>query len=105
MLYEVITPADVKVVLVGERTWYYLLQEYDPEFPELFKIAADFEDQLQRDETNQLGLARWLATTIRREGLRHLDSTGMARLLEESARHAGDSERLSSDIRSSYNFV
>ena len=92
-------PADLKVVLVGERIYYYLLEQYDPEFPELFKVAADFEDRLLRDEGNQLGLARWLATTIREEKLKHLDAAGMARLLEDSARHAGDSERLSTDIR------
>jgi lon-related putative ATP-dependent protease len=93
-------PAEVKVVLVGERIYYYLLQHYDPEFSELFKVAADFEDQLERDTDNQNGLARWLAATIRREGLRHMSREGMARMLEESARHAGDSERLSTDIRS-----
>jgi len=92
-------PAEVKVVLVGERIYYYLLQHYDPEFDELFKVAADFEDQLTRDPENQNGLARWLAATIRRDGLKHMSREGMARLLEESARHAGDSERLSTDIR------
>jgi len=92
-------PADLKVIMVGERIYYYLLEHYDPEFSELFKVAADFEDQLARDADNQLGVIRWLATTIRREGLRHLDSAGAARLLEESARQAGDSERLSTDIR------
>jgi len=92
-------PADLKVIMVGERIYYYLLEQYDPEFSELFKVAADFEDQLTRDTDNQLGVIRWLATTIRREGLRHLDSAGAARLLEESARQAGDSERLSTDIR------
>ncbi|MGK2926831.1 MAG: Lon protease family protein [Lysobacterales bacterium] len=92
-------PAELKVILVGERIYYYLLQEHDPEFAELFKVAADFEDRLTRDEANLEGLSRWLATTIRREGLKHLSSAGMARLMEESARHAGDSERLSTDIR------
>jgi lon-related putative ATP-dependent protease len=98
-------PAELKVVLVGERIWYYLLEQYDPEFPELFKVAADFEDQLRRDGDNQLGLARWLATTIRREKLRHLSAAGMARLLEDSARQAGDSERLSTDIRRATDLV
>jgi lon-related putative ATP-dependent protease len=98
-------PVDLKVVLVGERIYYYLLEQYDPEFPELFKVAADFEDQLNRDDRNQLGMARWLATTIRREGLREMSSDGMARLLEECARHAGDSERLSTDIRRATDLV
>jgi len=98
-------PADLKVVMVGERIYYYLLERYDPEFSELFKVAADFEDQLTRDADNQLGLARWLATTIRREGLRHMSSEGVARLLEQSARQASDSERLSTDIRRASDLV
>jgi len=38
----------VKVVLFGERMLYYLLKEYDAEFDELFKVAADFESQIER---------------------------------------------------------
>ncbi|MEN8175418.1 MAG: ATP-binding protein, partial [Pseudomonadota bacterium] len=39
-------PLDVKVVLVGERLIYYLLKWYDPEFSELFRVAADFDDRM-----------------------------------------------------------
>ena len=92
-------PAELKVILIGERIYYYLLEQYDPEFPELFKVAADFEDRLVRDEGNVEGMARWLATTIRKENLRHLSSEGVARLMDDSARRAGDSQRLSTDIR------
>ena len=33
-------PLRIKVVLLGERLLYYLLCQYDPEFLELFKVAA-----------------------------------------------------------------
>lgn len=92
-------PLDLKVVLIGERIHYYLLDRYDPEFSELFKIAADFEDQIECNDENVEHRARLLATVVRQENLKHLDRTGVARLMEESARHAGDSERLSADIR------
>jgi lon-related putative ATP-dependent protease len=91
-------PLDVKVVLVGERIWYYLLEQYDPEFAQLFKVAADFEDYIPRNAENIERQSRWLATTIREENLRHVSAEGLARLVEESARHAGDADRLSSDI-------
>ena len=91
-------PLDLKVILVGERIYYYLLQRYDPEFSELFKVPADFEDQMDRSDENVENMARWLASIIRKEKLRQLDRDGLARLMEESARHLGDSERLSSDI-------
>jgi lon-related putative ATP-dependent protease len=98
-------PADLKVILVGERIYYYVLEQYESEFSELFKVAADFEDQLLRNEANLAGMSRWLATTIRRENLKHMNSSGMARLLEECARDAGDSERLSTDIRRTSNLL
>lgn len=91
-------PLDIKVILVGERRYYYLLEEYDPEFSELFKVPADFEDEMIRSRANVELIARWLGTNIRRESLKHLDRSGVARLMEESARRAGDAERLSADI-------
>jgi len=91
-------PLDVKVVLVGERIWYYLLEQYDPEFAQLFKVAADFEDHIPRTASNIERQSRWLATTIRDENLKHVAADGLARLVEASARHAGDAERLTSDI-------
>jgi len=98
-------PLDLKVILIGERIYYYLLERYDPEFSELFKIPADFEDQMTRSDENVESMARWLATTIRKDKLRHLSRDGVARLMEESARQLGDSERLSSDIQRSTDLV
>jgi lon-related putative ATP-dependent protease len=98
-------PLNLKVILIGERTHYYLLDRYDPEFSELFKIAADFEDQIERSDENVGHLARLLATVVRQENLTHLERGGVARLMEESARHTGDSERLSADIRQATDLV
>jgi lon-related putative ATP-dependent protease len=94
-------PLELKVILIGERSHYYLLDLYDPEFSELFKVAADFEDRIDRNAQNVEYRARMLATVVRQENLKHLDRSGVARLVEESARHAGDNEWLSADIRQS----
>ncbi|MEK6248436.1 MAG: AAA family ATPase, partial [Planctomycetales bacterium] len=55
-------PLNLKVILIGERNHYYLLDHYDPEFSELFKIAADFEDQIGRSDENieHRARLRWL---------------------------------------------
>jgi lon-related putative ATP-dependent protease len=98
-------PLDLKVILIGERIYYYLLERYDPEFSELFKVAADFEDQMMPTPENMENLSRWLATTIRKDKLRHLSREGVACLMEESARRLGDSERLSTDIERSIDLV
>lgn len=90
---------NVKVVLIGERLFYYLLQTYDPEFLEHFKVAADFEDEMERSGDNMQLLARLLASVARREKFKPLDKGGIARLIEESARHAGDARMLSTRMR------
>jgi lon-related putative ATP-dependent protease len=92
-------PLNVKVILIGDRLLYYLLQFYDPEFLELFKVAADFEEQMDRNSENVSYLAQLLGTLAKKQNLMPLNRTGMARLLEESARHAGDAEKLSTQIR------
>jgi len=54
------------VVLFGDRLFYYLLQEYDPEFEEMFKVAADFEDRIERSADTHLLYARLISTLTRR---------------------------------------
>jgi len=87
-------PLDVKVVLLGERQLYYALAAADKDFSELFKVAADFDEQLDRTPENEQLYARLLGSFTRRESLRALDSGAVARAVEHSSRRAGDSERL-----------
>ena len=89
---------DLKVVLLGDRTLYYLLMAYDSEFAELFKVAADFEDHISRDGDNNQLYARLIATLVRREELQPLDRTAVARVIEHSSRLAEDAERLSTHM-------
>ncbi|MFZ2161323.1 MAG: ATP-binding protein [Sideroxyarcus sp.] len=93
-------PLNTKVILFGDRIFYYLLQQYDPEFDELFKVAADFEERIERNaETHQL-YARLISTLTRKEKLLPFDRGAVARVIEHSARLVGDAERLSTHMRS-----
>ena len=92
-------PLAVKVALIGERQLYDLLTELDPEFPELFKVAADFDDRIVRTTETDAIYARLVAAMVRREGLRAFDAGAVARLIEHSARESGDAERLSTHMR------
>jgi lon-related putative ATP-dependent protease len=98
-------PLDVKVVLLGERILYYLLHEFDPEFPELFKVVADFEDELPRDEESHLLYARLIGTLVRKESLLPFERAACARLIEQAAREAEDTERLSTNMQSLVNLM
>jgi lon-related putative ATP-dependent protease len=92
-------PLQVKVVLLGERVLYYLLSQYDPEFSELFKVAADFEDRMERTPETCTLYARLIGTLAKSEELLPFDRTAVARIMEQSARLADDSERLSTHSR------
>ena len=59
MLFEPQSIAlDVKVVLFGDRMLHALLQAWDPEFVELFKVDADFEDDIGIDDASLPTYAR-----------------------------------------------
>jgi predicted ATP-dependent protease len=78
---------------------YYLLSSHDEDFAELFKIAADFDDRVERSEAATLLYARVIATIVRREHLRAFDRDAVARVIEQAARLAGDADRLSTSLR------
>jgi len=90
---------DVKVVLFGERWIYYLLQAHDPDFADLFKVAADFEDRFDRSAENDALFARLIATMAREKKLAPLDRHAVARVIEHAARLAGDARKLSANVR------
>jgi len=92
-------PLDVKVVVIGDAFLYHLLLSNDPDFVELFKVVAEFDDQVERTDQNCNLFAQLLGGISQHENLRHLTRDGVARIVEASARHAGDAERLSTRLR------
>ncbi|MCW9011187.1 Lon protease family protein, partial [Marinobacter sp.] len=92
-------PLSVKVVLLGDRMLYYLLSHYDPDFLDLFKVEADFEDDMERDEASYLLYARMIATMARSAGVRALNREAVARLIEHASRLASDQNKLTAHDR------
>jgi len=90
----------LKVVILGSRLLYYLLSQYDPDFAELFKVAADFEDYMDWTSGNTALYGRMIATLARRRQLPPFSAAAVARVVEQSARYADDSEKLSTRLRS-----
>ncbi len=93
-------PLNVKVVLIGERLLYYLLSSNDPEFNELFKVSADFEDDMARTPEGALAYARVIAEVARTERLRHFDRQAVARVIEYGSRLVEDAHKLSTHMQS-----
>jgi len=93
-------PLDVKIILVGERWLYYLLSLHDTEFGGLFKVAVDLDDDVRRTADNVDALAQLVTSRAAHHELLPFDATAIQRVIEQRARQADDSERLSMNIRS-----
>ncbi len=88
-------PLRAKVVLIGDSYLYYLLKHYDPEFDSLFKVQVDFEHTMSRSNENIHQYVSLIAGMIKNEKLLPMDRGGVARIIEHSARVAGDGEKIS----------
>jgi lon-related putative ATP-dependent protease len=92
-------PLNVKVVLIGERIIYYLLYHYDPDFKELFKVSADFEDEMPRNDENLDLYARMIGTIAKNHDLLPLNAQAVARVIEQSSRDVSHSMKFSTHLR------
>ncbi len=88
-------PLDVKVVVIGEPLFYYMLLRLDLEFKELFKVKADFGSRMDKTEADLKDYTAVICRMCKEENLRHLKSDALAKIIEHSSRLAGDQEKLS----------
>jgi lon-related putative ATP-dependent protease len=91
-------PLDVKVVVIGDREQYFLLQELDPEFNEIFKVLADFDDDLPRTPHTLALLARFLAHQTHLQRTAPLTRQAVLRLANYSSRLAESQRKLSARL-------
>ena len=91
-------PLDVKVILIGDPILYQKLYTLDKEFSELFKVKADFDTTMERTDENMKQYAAFVCTLCQKENLKHLDGSGLAKLIEHSSRLAEDQTKLSTQF-------
>ena len=88
-------PTDTKIIMIGDPTLYRTLAAVDPDFRETFKVKADFNFEVDRTQENITAFACFISDYCNREGLRHLDSEAVARVIEQAARQIEDQNKLS----------
>ena len=93
-----VIPLSIKLVLIGTRELYYLLQSLDGEFNELFRVLADFDGHLERNEESMWGLIRLLRNHADSAGLMHFTASAAACLLEQSMRQVEHQRRFSARL-------
>lgn len=93
-------PLEVKVVLVGSRSLYYLLEEHDPEFSELFKVEVDFSETIDCSKESLNQYAQVIATLIRKHKLHAFDKNAVTKVIEEGMRQIEDTTQISTHMHS-----
>jgi lon-related putative ATP-dependent protease len=88
-------PMSAKVILIGDPYLYQMMFQLDADFKELFKIKAEFDTVMDRTDEKVSQYASWVCSVCEKENLKHLDGTGVAKLVEYSSRIADDQYKLS----------
>jgi lon-related putative ATP-dependent protease len=91
-------PLDIKVTLIGTPMLYHLFYQMDPDFKELFKVKADFDTVMDRNDENAGKYADFMCNLVREEKLRHLERGAIARVIEHGSRLAADKRKLSTQF-------
>ena len=88
-------PLDVKVLLMGSRELYYMMQEYDDEFNEYFRVLADFETTINSSDRTLYEFVRKVVKYVNKLDIDGISPEAIARLLEFSYRQAEHQHKLS----------
>lgn len=91
-------PLNVKVVMIGTPYFYNLLYHHDDEFKNIFKVKADFDYEMPRNNEFTQKYASFIATRCREHGFKHFTADGVAAIIEYSSRLVDDKIKLSSQF-------
>lgn len=86
---------NVKVIMVGDAYIYHLLYDLDDDFKKIFKIRADFDNEMPNDRKSLASYVSFIKRACEEESLRPLDLDGIAEFVEYGVRLSGDQKKLS----------
>jgi lon-related putative ATP-dependent protease len=86
---------NVKVVMIGDAYVYHVLYEMDDDFKKIFKIRADFDNQMPNDQKSMASYVSFIKRLCDEEKLRPFELSGILEFIEYGVRLAGDQKKLS----------
>lgn len=86
---------DVKVILLGGYHSFHLLQNYDSKFNKIFKVRADFDHEVEKNDGTIQQYARFIARACKEEGLLPLTPQSVAAIVEWGEKYISDKNKLS----------
>ncbi len=93
-----VIPLNIKIILFGSRDMYYLLEEMDSEFNEMFRVLADFDDNIVLNDESMQQFAVLMQNHTVDLGLKPLSHKALERLIEHSCRLSENQKRLSAHV-------
>jgi lon-related putative ATP-dependent protease len=100
-----VIPLKVKVILIGSPDTYYLLEELDSEFNEMFRILADFDNTIPRTQESTQGFIAVMIKHAADSGAKSLTREAITRLIEHSCRLSENQQHFSARINDSLDIV
>jgi lon-related putative ATP-dependent protease len=88
-------PLKVKVILIGLPHQYSILYNADNDFKKLFKIKADYDLSMDKNNSNIKKYASFICTLCKKENLNHLKASAVARVIEYGLRLAENKDKIS----------
>ena len=88
-------PADFKVIMIGSGSFYELLHENDEDFDKLFKIRADFDYEMTRNQENISKMAQFVKSFVEREQTLEFDVSAICSIIEFSSRVVERQDKMS----------
>lgn len=104
-LVPAVIPLDFKLVLIGSRQIYYLLQEYDEDFKRLFRTVVDFDSDIPLTEEHLTAYSQLIKSRIEEQKYADLDRDAVERMVCHSARLAEQQDTLSARIGDQFDLL
>ena len=91
-------PLKVKVILLGDAEIYYTLQDYDQEFTELFRVLADFDRHLDKNDDNLIAFGNLIRQRAFKHNYPEIDDEALLELVRYALRRAEHQHKISANI-------
>ena len=88
-------PMEVKVILLGSYHLFHLLQNHDSKFNKIFKVRADFDHEVIKNDDTIQKYARFIARACKEEELLPLTPKGVAAIVEYGEKYISNKNKLS----------
>ncbi|MBS3735585.1 MAG: ATP-binding protein [Candidatus Bipolaricaulota bacterium] len=89
-------PLNIKVVIIGNRRIYNILNNLEEDFQKLFNVKSDFDFEMDWEEDEEIKIARFIRDQADNSSeIKHFNNSGVAKVVEYSSEMARDKEKLS----------